>query len=187
MDIVSRLKFFLENKHISNSVFADKCKIARPTLSQLLSGRNKKVSDEIISKIHESYPSLSILWLLFGEGNMELYPADSIPLENSISDISDENISNSENSSAANTTNLSPVINFDFENFESEHGIMQNADADSMDPKAVRVLANSGKGVDLSNSADLKAVSSSNSGKKIVNIMVFYNDNSFDSFLPASK
>ena len=33
MDIVSRLKFFLEKEHISNSVFADNCKIARPTLS----------------------------------------------------------------------------------------------------------------------------------------------------------
>ena len=51
MDIVSRLKFFLEKEHISNSVFADNCKIARPTLSQLLTGRNKKVSDEQVAEV----------------------------------------------------------------------------------------------------------------------------------------
>ncbi|MBR6014346.1 MAG: helix-turn-helix domain-containing protein, partial [Selenomonadaceae bacterium] len=43
MDIVSRLKMFLEQAGISNSQFADTCDIPRPTLSQLLNGRNKKV------------------------------------------------------------------------------------------------------------------------------------------------
>ena len=76
MDIISRLKIFLEKRRISNSVFADNCKIARPTLSQLLTGRNKKVSDEVVSKIHEAYPELSIMWLLFGEGAMEVENAE---------------------------------------------------------------------------------------------------------------
>lgn len=55
---------------ISNSQFADECGISRPTLSQLITGRNKKVSDVIITQIHKAFPSLSILWLLFGEGEM---------------------------------------------------------------------------------------------------------------------
>ena len=70
MDLVSRLKLFLNQNGISNSQFADTCGIPRPTLSQLLNGRNKKVSDEIIAKIHASYPSLSIMWLMFGDGDM---------------------------------------------------------------------------------------------------------------------
>jgi len=70
MDIVTRLKMFLEQTGISNSQFADTCDIPRPTLSQLLNGRNKKVSDEVIGKIHRSYPSLNIMWLMFGDGEM---------------------------------------------------------------------------------------------------------------------
>ena len=70
MDIVSRLKKFLEHAGISNSQFADTCVIPRPTLSQLLNGRNKKVSDEVIAKIHRAYPTLNIMWLLFGDGEM---------------------------------------------------------------------------------------------------------------------
>ena len=42
---------FLDQTGISNSQFADTCEIPRPTLSQLLNGRNKKVSEEVIGKM----------------------------------------------------------------------------------------------------------------------------------------
>lgn len=70
MDLVSRLKQYLDYRQISVTQFADECAIPRPTGSQLLAGRNKKVSDEIISKIHAAYPELNIVWLMFGEGDM---------------------------------------------------------------------------------------------------------------------
>lgn len=70
MDLVSRLKQYLDSRQISVTQFADECGIPRPTASQLLAGRNKKVSDEIIGKIHQCYPALNIIWLMFGEGNM---------------------------------------------------------------------------------------------------------------------
>lgn len=55
---------------MTNSQFADKCGIPRPTLSQLLSGRNKKLSDQVLRPIHDQFPNLSIVWLMFGEGDM---------------------------------------------------------------------------------------------------------------------
>lgn len=70
MDIISRLKQYMDLMGIPVTQFADNCRIPRPTFSQLLSGRNKKVSDEIVKKIHEGYPDMSIMWLLFGEGRM---------------------------------------------------------------------------------------------------------------------
>lgn len=70
MDIVSRLKQYLDQCQVSVTQFADACGIPRPSVSQLLNGRNKKVSDEVISKIHAAYPDLSMMWLMFGEGNM---------------------------------------------------------------------------------------------------------------------
>lgn len=70
MDLVNRLKYFIETQKIGISQFADSCMIPRPTMSQILNGRNKKVSDELITKIHVAYPSLSVLWLMFNEGPM---------------------------------------------------------------------------------------------------------------------
>ncbi len=69
-NIAIRLKILIAELGINSSVFADNCGISRATLSQLLTGRNKKISDVLISQIHKAYPSLSILWLLFNEGPM---------------------------------------------------------------------------------------------------------------------
>lgn len=67
----------MEQAGISSSQFADTCEIPRPTLSQLLNGRNKKVSDEVIGKIHRAYPSLNVMWLLFGDGEMLMHGSDA--------------------------------------------------------------------------------------------------------------
>lgn len=69
-NVAIRLKGFIQELGVTNSQFADKCGIPRPSLSQLLGGRNKKISDVIVGQIHQAYPELSVLWLLFGEGPM---------------------------------------------------------------------------------------------------------------------
>lgn len=100
MDIVDRLNFFLEQSGISKSQFADGCGIPRPTVSQILSGRNKKISDEIISKVHSIYPRLSIMWLMFGEGPMlntiedahAINPSENSLFENKADDASNYSI-----------------------------------------------------------------------------------------------
>ena len=69
-NVAIRLKGFIESRGLTHSQFADKCSIPRPTLSQLMSGRNKKVSDLVVGQIHKAFPELSVLWLLFGEGEM---------------------------------------------------------------------------------------------------------------------
>lgn len=70
-NVADRLKTFIEVKGLTYSQFADACGIPRPSLSQLLTGRNKKISDIMIGQIHNMFPELSIVWLLFGEGEME--------------------------------------------------------------------------------------------------------------------
>lgn len=71
MDLVSRLKRYIDYKGLQNSQIADMAGIPRPTLSQLLTGRNKKVSNELIEKLHSAFPKLNVMWLLFGDGDME--------------------------------------------------------------------------------------------------------------------
>lgn len=66
----SRLKHFIETQGMSSTQFADTCGIPRPSLSQILSGRNKKVSDILIGAIHSVFPNLNVVWLMFGEGTM---------------------------------------------------------------------------------------------------------------------
>ena len=91
MDLVSRLKEYIKRIGVPVTQFADICGIARPTLSQLLNGRNKKVSDEIVAKIHAAFPSLSVYWLMFGEGNMEIIENIKISEGNNLENLADEN------------------------------------------------------------------------------------------------
>jgi transcriptional regulator with XRE-family HTH domain len=69
-NVAIRLKGFIESEGLTNSQFADRAGIPRPSLSQLLTGRNKKISDVLVGQIHKAFPDLSVIWLLFGEGEM---------------------------------------------------------------------------------------------------------------------
>lgn len=157
MDIVSRIKTFLSVNGISNSIFADKCDIPRPTLSQLLNGRNKKVSNEVLDKIHIAYPDLSMMWLMFGEGEM-------------LSEI------------GKNITKVQSSIFDENEEFETEK-IIDSNDTNIEDASSVAmVLQSLSKTVDNNKKIKQEGLSDE---KRIVNIMVFYSDNSFESFVPS--
>jgi transcriptional regulator with XRE-family HTH domain len=174
MDIVSRLKMFLEQAGISNSQFADTCDIPRPTLSQLLNGRNKKVSDEVIGKIHRAYPALNVMWLMFGDGEMLLNSSGS----NGSSDSpdGDEHLNNSDSrlddsghraisfvddptgyrSTPTKTQRVAPSASL-----ETVHNVMRNAVGRSV-----------------------KRGSGGDTERRVVNIVVYYNDKSFEEFGP---
>ena len=97
-NIATRLKVFFESKHLSSTQFADACGIARPSLSQILTGRNKKISDIIIGQIHRAFPELSVVWLLFGEGEMLVADSKNCPENNEVEIIPDQSAAVSENS-----------------------------------------------------------------------------------------
>ena len=184
MDIVSRLKIFLNTKGISNSVFADSCEIPRPTLSQLLTGRNKKVSDEIIKKIHQTYPSLSIMWLMFGEGPMEELSGPNANNDNS--DQLDEDVKNAtlfDNvSNNSNLVSRANTIDFNADsqvNYEAGVRAVQRAsqtrENDVLRSTPPNIINDSAMQLNVRN------------GKRVVNIIVYYNDNSFDKFVLENK
>lgn len=153
MDIVSRIKEFLSINGISNSVFADNCEIPRPTLSQLLNGRNKKISNEILDKIHYAYPELSMMWLIFGEGEMN----EGIG----------KNETNEQAALFAENTEL------DDEHFSDE----EDGNLDDCTSTMAEVIQT------LSKKTEIKKSGVGNV-KRIISVMVFYSDNSFESFVP---
>lgn len=73
----NRIKEIIAHEHLSDGEFADLVGIKRSTLSHCLSGRND-VSKDIITKIHNAYPCISINWLMFGEGDSGLSSEDTI-------------------------------------------------------------------------------------------------------------
>ena len=176
-NVATRLKFFLESEGLSNSQFADTCGIPRPTLSQLLSGRNKKISDVLVGQIHASYPNLSIMWLLFGEGTM-------LKMDDSSLGASSENPSGEDGIAdfrGANSFHNSDLASGDasFCNYRKENGVKSgNSDSDLSTiqrDNALKRIAELEREI-----MRLKA-----KPRKVVQITVYYDDNTFETFAPG--
>lgn len=175
MDIVSRLKLFLQQNGIANSQFADTCEIPRPTLSQLLNGRNKKVSDEIISKIHRAYPSLNVMWLMFGDGDMFVGGRQTGLSEFDNPMLSSSVMSGSSQRNADLSKSRQPI------NFGDDDGGVNDVTQNPSMGNLTDTLRNIAMSVGKKNTN--QTVQSG--ARKVTNILVFYSDNSFESFTPA--
>lgn len=185
MDIVTRLKAYMDHVGLQISQFADLAQIPRPTLSQILSGRNKKISNELLSKLHAAFPALNISWLLFGDGDMDTVPltgnASPAPKNANVSvnqlieshpavGGNDNKASKQQLSAAMAADNEAPRLDFSY-----------NADAESD-----RLKENKSTVVQTKkDSAQPQLSLTPDSTKKIQNIMVFYSDNSFEIFTPS--
>ena len=62
-----RIELLMKSYNLSPSQFADKTGIQRASVSHILSGRNKP-SLEVMLKIYEAFPGLSMEWLMAGVG-----------------------------------------------------------------------------------------------------------------------
>ena len=180
MDIVTRLKFFMDSMGIQSSQFADTCAIPRPTLSQLLNGRNKKISDEIISKVHAAFPELSVMWLLFGEGDMraETNIKISTPQNHEAGPILSSHQPVNEAVDNCYADNLFAEKNYQNNNSDNPRTNMMSTEDASKTPiyGEQRVLTN-----------NIIESSNNSTSKKITSILVFYDDNSFESFKPSHE
>ena len=175
MDIVTRLKMFLEQTGISNSQFADTCEIPRPTLSQLLNGRNKKVSDEVIGKIHRAYPSLNVMWLMFGDGEMLMNESGASRDDDKMSDFATHPETFIDDSGQR-------AITFD----DDEPQGYQPASKPSQRVKATPSMSETIQNI-MRSSATARVASrgpASTDARRVVNILVFYNDGRFEQFGP---
>lgn len=191
MDIVTRLKDFIQYLGIQVTQFADNCSIPRPSMSQLLNGRNKKVSNELIGKIHVAYPQLSVLWLMFGQGNMLV--------EDSTLSSEPQNCPTIDFSNAHSAENMNGTANIDFEipadeisseNFPNRSASKNSQvlpDQPSIPTEKLSNASQTAESDHISPKTDNKMAAvtlPTNSSKKIVNIIVYYSDNSFESFIP---
>ena len=237
MDLVNRLKYYMDYAQVTISQFADRCGIPRPTMSQLINGRNKRISDEVISKIHNAFPDLSVLWLMFGEGDMTTNAnietsepqivAKGASLPHQTADLQQHNSQNANNEACAQETPSSETFeNLLFETpqdepfrinasqiedsapkdnilFETSPACNDQPGAPHNPPQTIPAQADNlhditrtlganiapppASSSQAETSSEDKRISiSPDAHKKITNIVVFYSDNSFQSFLPDS-
>lgn len=186
-----RLKFLIEKLGITPSQFADTCKIPRPTFSQILNGRNKKISDQIIRQIHEAYPEVSITWLLFNEGPIMMRehsessesPGDSNDIGTLFIKDSDTKTKSSDNSSNINDA------------FRSENPEFPDYGVDEKKESKETGLKKGSETIEQSIKEDVKSLLKSKDflseiakiqpkPRKVVSVTIYYDDSTFETFKP---
>lgn len=164
-NVAFRLKGFIDEMGLTNSQFADQCGIPRPSLSQLLSGRNKKISDVIVGQIHSAFPQLSVLWLLFGEGPMLSPTSDEAPASTVPQSLFDEIPNSPSDVSDANKKSILGGLN--------EAKNYSNLRINSVD-----------KGLDKTADLMNEIEKLKRNPRKVVQITVYYDDSTFETFYP---
>ncbi|MEY2666991.1 MAG: hypothetical protein RLZZ384_1162 [Pseudomonadota bacterium] len=77
--INDRITLVRKSKLLNQKVFSEKTGIARSTLSEVESGKNRP-SSELIAGIANAFDDINIEWLLTGKGEMLKHSANSIDL-----------------------------------------------------------------------------------------------------------
>ena len=182
--VADRIKQFIDHLGITITQFADNTGIQRPSMSQMLSGRNQKISITTIGKIHERYPDLSIYWLLYGDGPMLQSESSGFPESHSTT-ATPSTLSEDE---SGLPTGASPFMSL----FDNESGINAAEDADKTEyakengsnraPSLTKPTENeTGR---LTNAPNISTRQGDAKNRRIVKIMIFYSDNTFESFSP---
>ena len=77
MRLIDRLQEYLEFSQISAYAFEHSCGVSNGYLGKQLRGKGA-VGSDILERIKESYPELSLVWLVSGRGKMLLSPPGNI-------------------------------------------------------------------------------------------------------------
>ncbi len=162
--IAARLKYYIESLGITVSNFADACGIPRPSMSQLLTGRNKKVSNTLLEQIHAAYPELSIMWLMFGEGNIKS---------------TDSSIDNQDTVLKEGVNSVNPTNHTDNGEYSKENGLknrlnQSNPTENKAFEEDIRILE-----------LQRQIAAMKKNPRKVTQITIYYEDSTFETFFPG--
>ena len=159
-----RIRQIMESKQMTQVVFANYIGKSPATLSSIFTGRTRPTID-VIEAIKKKIPNISTDWLMFGSG--EMYLPDQNP-ENASQEMVDQ---------GSDGTPMNPNPMFDFE--PSPAFTPQNGPSTMPKFNGVR---NTRPEIDYS---EVKFIDKPQ--RKIVEIRVFYDDQTFDTFEPKKK
>lgn len=200
--VASRLKLFIDTSGLTSAQFADMCGVPRPSLSQILSGRNKKVSDVLVGQIHKAFPDLSVMWLLFGEGPVKVSASKSVGSGSASSSGSMSGESSSAPSSGASgvygasgLASSMPDSHFFDVNSASCNPELRGIGGPGSEYSNLSGLKNANSGVNADKNqvfeSDLKIMDLQRqieqmrqNPRKVVQITIYYDDSTFETFIP---
>lgn len=177
-----RIKQLMESLHLSQKVFAQQTGISEATLSGILNDKSSP-SLKIVERIIARFPQISVAWLIFGKEPMLSLPAASTEGSNSLSaDKSPQNplgaiepllLGLGEEGTSASPFPTASTPLFSQENQKSNLNGKENSGVDSS------------PSFDNGEKTIIKYIDKP--ARKITEIRVFYDDQTWETFVPSEK
>jgi len=162
-----RIRQIMESQHMTQQVFADSIGIGAATLSSIFNGRTRPTLN-IVEAIKKKIPNISTDWLLFGSGDMFI----SESLASNPSNAAQEQTSGGADDRMQYHT---PMLDFDSPISPTlPNGLSAMQNQNSVRNTRSEIVRDEIKYVDKPQ-------------RKIMEIRVFYDDQTFDTFMPAKK
>ena len=161
MEMKDRIRLIMEDLHMSQQVFADFLQQSPATLSSIFNGRTRPTLN-IVEAIKTKIPDISTEWLLWGTGDMHIAHS---------SDSSDSPDSTLEH----DADGADQVLNFDQSSlFGSQNSAPQTAFHQSVKSTHPEISREEFKIIDKQ-------------PRKVTEIRVYYDDQTYETFNPAKK
>lgn len=156
MSIKDRFKMIMEREKLTAGAFAESIGVAQATISHILGPRNKYPSTEVILRLHQRYSDINLEWLLTGQGNM----------------------SNDADASATTPEN----IGADYPLFaeKAENASQGTDEAENRKERPLSKPVNASKEI-----VKQEIIYKERPPRKITEIRIFFDDNTYETFKPA--
>jgi transcriptional regulator with XRE-family HTH domain len=155
-----RIRQIMESQHMTQQVFADYIQQSPATLSSIFNGRTRPTLN-IVEAIKKKIPNISTDWLMFGVGDMYL--------------TLNEPLNEEENASNGPLPIQNPMLDFD----APPSPTPQNAIQQPLNSNSVRNTR-----LDLERQ-EVKTIDKPQ--RRITEIRVFYDDQTWETFVPQKK
>lgn len=166
-----RLIQLLDLEQLSPSKFADIIGVQRSSISHVISGRNKP-SFDFIQKTLKAFPGLNASWLIMGESTMYEQMGRNIS-----GNLFDPPTTGAEELSPGN---ISDQVGSDIETEAPETGFSTEEEPAIQAERSVPA-----EDMESGARAEESGTTASTDNKKIVQVMVIYEDDTFRAFKPA--
>ena len=164
MEMKDRIRQIMESQNMTRQVFADYISQSPATLSSIFNGRTRPTLN-IVEAIKKKIPNISTDWLMFGSG--EMYLPQNDPLEGALI--------MPETGSEGRPQIQNPMLDFD----ASPSPTPQNAVSL---PGSVNSVRNTRLDLDYK---EVKTIDKPQ--RRITEIRVFYDDQTWETFIPQKK
>ena len=179
-----RIRCIMEYVQLSQQDFATKLNISPASLSSIFTGRTNPTNNHVMA-IHKAFPDVNISWLMFGEGNMfataqpdstkSSMSLDSDTYDNNkmYKDTLNKNSVNAEDAELDVNTNLPKQRLVDSSPIDNDYSLSKKIPNSSSMRNSMEMM--------------MRAKMLERRERKIKEIRVFYDDGTYEAFIPSNK